>query len=71
LKPSREKNQADSKFDAIKTVAENLYDKAKMLTAPEFIELCNKVILQEKVVIKKVADVETYRKWENQKNDKT
>ena len=58
------------KFNGIKSVAENLYEKAKVLNEEDFVELCNKVILQEKVVINKVIDSDSFKKWEDQKVDK-
>ena len=58
------------KFNGIKSVAENLYEKAKVLNEEDFVELCNKVILQEKVVINKIIDSDSFKKWEDQKVDK-
>lgn len=58
------------KFNGIKSVAENLYEKARVLNEEDFVELCNKVILQEKVVINKVIDSESFKKWDDQKVDK-
>ena len=58
------------KFNGIKSVAENLYEKAKVLNEEDFVELCNKVILQEKVVINKIIDSDSFKKWDDQKVDK-
>ena len=58
------------KFNGIKSVAENLYEKARVLNEEDFVELCNKVILQEKVVINKVIDSESFKQWDDQKVDK-
>jgi len=41
-----------------------LYAKAKILTEEEFTELYNKVILGDKVVIKKISETEKYKKWD-------
>jgi hypothetical protein len=35
------------------------------------VAMCNKVILGDKVIIKKVADGNSYKKWDDLKVDKT
>ena len=69
-KPVKPVPNQHAKFNTIKTISENLYEKARLLTEEEFTELCNKVILQEKVVIKKVAGSESFKQWDDLKADK-
>jgi hypothetical protein len=68
--PKEEKSSEIHRFNGIRSISENLYEKAKLMSEQEFIELCNKAILGDKVIIKKVSDLETYRKWDENKLDK-
>ncbi len=45
----------DFRFNSIKSIADNLYEKAKVLNAAEFASLCDRTLLGEKVVIKRVS----------------
>ena len=56
-----EKNS--SVFNGVKTVAENLYEKAKVMGEEEFVAMCNKVLLGDKVVISRVSELDVYKKW--------
>lgn len=61
--PQSERKTDSNRFNGIKTVPENLYEKAKTMNEQEFIELCNRAILGDKVIISKVTDSPSYRKW--------
>jgi hypothetical protein len=45
----------DFRFNSIKSIADNLYEKSKVLNAVEFTALCDRTLLGEKVVIKRVS----------------
>lgn len=55
--------QADAKFNGIKSIGENLYEKAKTMDELEFVELCDKVILGQKIIVRKVSEDHRHRKW--------
>jgi hypothetical protein len=45
----------DLRFNGIKSIADNLYEKARLLSAQDFAALCDRTLLGEKVVIKRVS----------------
>jgi hypothetical protein len=45
----------DRRFNGIKSIADNLYEKARLLNAQEFAALCDRVLLGDKVVIRRVS----------------